>query len=342
MKLASFMNERRRPPPRPVRLLFPLAGFLFLTTYMAPGPPPPRAPHVEGRLVATPVPLSTRDPGLRMVGALRYRRGWAFASDAPRFGAISAMHVADGRVIAVNDAGDILSFALPGAPGAGRVSITALPVPVGDPAYKFNRDIEALVVAGDTAWAGYERNNVVARYRLAHWRLAGFERPDAMRRWPTNAGSEAMVRLPDGRFLVFGEGRAGDSAHSPVLMFGGDPSRPETPVAVGRYRRPDGYRITDAALLPDGRLLLLNRRMDLLSGVTAKLVIADMPAFRAGVTIMGREIATLASPLTVDNMEALSVAREDGHTIVRIASDDNFLKIQRTLLLEFELGEDAR
>lgn len=340
MKRASFLNERRRPP-KPLRLLFLVAGLLLLATYVRPGPLPPRAAHVEGALTATPVPLSARDPGLRTVGALRFRRGWALASDAPRFGAISAMHVADGRVIAVNDAGDILSFALPGTPGAGRVSITALPVPFGDPVRKHNRDIEALAVAGDSAWAGYERSNLVARYRLADWRLTGFERPRAMRRWPTNAGSEAMVRLPDGRFLVFGEGRADDSAYSPVLMFGGDPSRPGTPVAAGRYRRPDGYRITDAALLPEGRLLLLNRRIDLRSWVSAKLVIADLPAFRAGATIEGREIATLASPLTVDNMEALSVAREGGRTIVRIASDDNFLRVQRTLLLEFELGEPA-
>ena len=114
---------------------------------------------------------------------------------------------APGNIIA---AGDILRFALPGTPGAGQVSIAALPVPVGNPAYKRNRDIEALAVAGDTAWAGYERGNLVARYRLAGWRLAGFARPEAMRRWPTNSGSEAMVRLPDGRFLVFGEGRRSD------------------------------------------------------------------------------------------------------------------------------------
>jgi hypothetical protein len=40
-------------------------------------------------------------------------------------------------------------------------------------------------------------------------------------------------------------------------------------------------------------------------------------------------------------MEALSVMREQGRTIVRLASDDNFLRIQRTLLLEFALLERA-
>ena len=46
-------------------------------------------------------------------------------------------------------------------------------------------------------------------------------------------------------------------------------------------------------------------------------------------------------PRPVDNMEALAVSREGGRTIVRIASDDNYLALQRTLLLEFELDERA-
>ena len=55
-----------------------------------------------------------------------------------------------------------------------------------------------------------------------------------------------------------------------------------------------------------------------------------------------REIAHFAAPVTVDNMEALSVTREGGRTIVRLASDDNFMRWQRTLLLEFELRESPR
>jgi hypothetical protein len=38
-------------------------------------------------------------------------------------------------------------------------------------------------------------------------------------------------------------------------------------------------------------------------------------------------------------MEALSVTRELGRTIVWIASDDNFSPLQRTLLLKFALDQ---
>jgi len=118
-----------------------------------------------------------------------------------------------------------------------------------------------------------------------------------------------------------------------------DPADPRTRAWLLGYRRVPGYRVTDAALLPDGRLLLLNRRFAWLEGLSAVLTVADTRDLRAGATIEGREIARLQPPLTVDNMEALSVTVENGRTIVWIASDDNFFPLQRTLLLKFALVE---
>jgi hypothetical protein len=144
-----------------------------------------------------------------------------------------------------------------------------------------------------------------------------------------------MARLRDGRFLIFSEGRDNDDPFSPVVLFAGDPAQPGTAAVALSYRRQPGFRVTDVATLPDGRLLILNRRFSLLDGASARLVIAESAGLNAGATIAGREIAELRAPLAVDNMEALSVVREGGRTIVRIASDDNFMGAQRTLLLEF-------
>jgi hypothetical protein len=337
MKVATFLNEKRGKPRRG-RLLFLLAAFFALTTIVAPGPPQIRTARAEGRLTAEPIALNPEDPDLRRIGALLFRRGWALRSDVPRFGGISAMHVENGAVTAISDTGDVLLFDLPGTARPSSVRIVALPVPYGSPERKRNRDSESLVLAGNALWVGYERNNLVARYRRSDWRLDGYRQPAPMRRWSRNSGSEAMVRLPDGRFVVFAEGGSrGPTSH--VALSDGDPSVATTRWVEGSYRRPPGYRATDAAVLPDGRLLILNRRVSWLAGISTKLVIAEAPAWRAGATIEGREIATLEAPLAVDNMEALSVVVEGGRTIVRIASDDNFMRIQRTLLLEFELSE---
>ena len=98
-----------------------------------------------------------------------------------------------------------------------------------------------------------------------------------------------------------------------------------------------GYRVSDATLLPDGRLLIVNRRFEWLEGVSAALTVVDAGALRAGAIIQGREIARLQPPLTVDNMEGVSVTVENGRTIVWLVSDDNFFPLQQTLLLKFAL-----
>ena len=117
-----------------------------------------------------------------------------------------------------------------------------------------------------------------------------------------------------------------------------DPAVPGTAAVKMRYRPPEGYRITDAALTPDGRMLLINRDVSLLKGgFVAKLTTAPIPDIRAGALIEGEEIADFRLPVTTDNLEALSVTQEKGRTIVWIASDDNFSPLQRTLLMKFAL-----
>lgn len=335
MKVATFLNERRRPP-KAWRLLGLLAGFFALTTFIAPEPLRDRVPIADGQVIATPVSLNPKDLTQRRLGGLVFRRGWVLHSDQPRFGGISAMHVDQGQVTAINDSGDVLLFSLPGA-APPRLRVIALPLGHAPATRKRDRDTEAMAVHGDHVWIAFERHNLIARHRLPGWQLERFAKPRAMQGWGRNSGPESLVRLSDGRFLAIEEG-GGDPEYSRVAMFDGDPAVMETPALTGRYRRVPGYRATDAAQLPDGRLMILNRRADL-GRFPAVLTIAELPEWRQGATIEGRELARLARPLTTDNMEALSVAREGGRTIVRIASDDNFMGFQRTLLLEFELAE---
>ena len=337
MKVGGFLNAISRS--RFGRVLFLLAVLVLLATFIPAGPPPPAASGPdEVVLWAMAVPLDEHQPARRRVGDLLFLRGWVLSSDEPRFGGISAMQVENGRVTAVSDAGNVLEFALPTRAGASPMQVRPLPLAAG--ADRRSRDTESLVIRGRQAWIGFESVNAVKRFDRGSWRLESAALPAAMRDWRRNKGAEAIVRLHDGRFLVFCEGRDNAEPFSPVLLFDGDPALPGTRAMVLRYRRPAGFRVTDADLLPDGRLLILNRRAQLLDWA-ASLVLADLPARLSGATIAGREIALLREPLTVDNMEALSVARENGRTIVRIASDDNFMPIQRTLLLEFALQERA-
>jgi hypothetical protein len=240
-------------------------------------------------------------------------------------------------VIALSDAGTLFRFALPAGRGREPVRILPLADGPGPATRKSNRDTESMVLRGPWLWAGFERHNMIWRYRRSDLRATAAAWPAPMRRWRGNAGPEAMVRLADGRFLVLSEGADDSDALSDAVLFDGDPADPATPSFPLSYRRVPGFRATDAALLPDGRLLILNRRFAWLEGFSAVLALADPRGLRAGATIEGRALAALRQPVSVDNMEALSVTVENGRTIVWIASDDNFFPLQRTLLLKFAL-----
>lgn len=320
-----------------MRVMIALAALLFLATFAPPSLYAPAELPADAKLRFDPVSLNSQHPGQRQLGALRYLGGWSIRSNDPRFGGISAMHVEGRQVLAVSDRGFVICFALPAEGRASRVRIDGLEEGPGSRARASNRDAEAMAVGARHVWIGFESRNAVWRYRRPAMDGEAGARPLAMRDWPRNRGSEAMVRLADGRFLIFAEGGADSDGTTPALLFSGDPAEEGTGSTLLRYRAPDGYRITDAALLPDGRLLFLNRRIGLLNGITAKLTLGTPPMLRNDAVLAGDEIADFRPPVTVDNMEALSVTRESGRTIVWIASDDNFSPLQRTLLLKFAL-----
>ena len=299
--------------------------------------PPRAAPAIHAR----PIALDPGDPGRTTVGRLRYLGGWVLTSRDRRFGGISSMTGQDGRFVALSDAGVLFRFRLDSRGVAGATSIAPLPAGPGPVPDKAHRDSESMQrdPATGQSWVGFEGVKEIWRYARDFVRAEAHAAPAAMRRWPANGGAEAIVRLADGRFIVFSERQPGPYASTEALLYPGDPTDPNArPIRFG-YRAPAGYSVTDAQQLGDGRVVLLNRRFTLLEGVSAVVTIADPRAIAANTAWRPHELARLAPPLTVDNMEALSVARERGRTILWIASDDNFNPLERTLLMKFALDE---
>jgi hypothetical protein len=311
--------------------------FLLLATIVRPGPLPGLEGPGEAPLVYTPVALQADDPARRDVGRLHFLGGWELDSPDGRFGGLSALHVENGEVLALSDAGMLLSFPLPGTAPAPRVRFQPIVEGPGPGRQRSTRDTEGLMVAGDKLWISFERYNAIWRYDRASLRGETGAQPWPMHGWWGNSGAETIVRLADGRTLVLEEGLEDGVPLRDAILFAGDPAVASTPTVSLHYRRPPGYRPTDAALLPDGRILILNRHFAWLR-FSAKLLVADVRGLAAGATIEGQEVATLEAPLVVDNMEGLSVTRENGRTIVWLVSDDDFMRIFRhTLLLKFEL-----
>ena len=311
--------------------------FALLATNILPGPRPGMAGPGEADLSYTPVQLAADDPGRRDVGRLHFLGGWELASPDRRFGGLSGLRVDGSQATAVSDAGMVMTFPLPGASAAPRVRFLPVIEGPGPERRRTTRDTEGLWVEGNRLWLTFERQNAVWRYDRATLRAETGAQPAPLRGWRGNSGAEAIARFADGRFLVLEEGRDNGSTASTAVVFGGDPAVPGTPWMRLTYRRPAGYRATDAAPLPDGRVLILNRGL-LGLRLSAKLVVADVRGLQPGGTLAGEEVATLAAPLVVDNMEGVAVTQENGHIIVWLVSDDDFMRLfRRTLLLKFEL-----
>lgn len=295
--------------------------------------------HMQPTVLATPIPLDPDDAAHDRFGGVRYLGGWQLVSREPRFGGYSALRVADGRVLALADTGEYLDFRMSPSGTVEDPRFGELPGFPGDGQAKEDRDSESMAVDPATGqiWVGFEQHNVIFRYAAQFAAVLSQRSPPEMRDWPSNLGPESLARLSDGRFVVLSEdAKMADGARQ-ALLFPGDPTdEKNSPIPFG-YRPPPGYVATDAAELPDGRLIVLNRHFDMMDGFWAALTIIDPRAIRPGAILMGELVAEFRRPLNIDNMEGISVTREGGRTILWIISDDNQLPIERTLLLKFAL-----
>ena len=322
-----------------MRFALPLSVLLMLT---------PTASGIELRPVlgdrpeirAEPVLLDASDPGQVRVGALTYLGGLVLTSSDPAFGGFSAMRVTGDRFTLLSDGGNIVDFRMGLDLRPRDVRFADLPGP-GTGAIKRHRDSESLTWDPRTgrAWVGFENRNAIWRYDATLARPERNVQPAAMADWSIAGGAEAMVRLRNGQFIVFSETARPKGMRDAriVLRFAGDPTETKSAPLSFAYVPPEGYDPTGAAEMPDGRLLVLNRRLSLSGLFTAKLTVIDIRGVHPGSMIRGPEIASFERPLLHDNFEALAITREGADTIVWIASDDNGEFWEQSLLLKFRL-----
>jgi hypothetical protein len=315
--------------------LLPLCAFLLAGPASAGGVP----------VVSSPVPLDPTDPSRRTVGLLEYRGGLQLTSQDPRFGGISSIRLLPGgeRVVAITDEGSWLSARLVlrdgSLVGLGDVELGPLLGPDGQAFEgKDTRDAESLALLADGSFVvGFERQHRLLRYPGKSGRPDGVPTPvvapPGLEQAPFNGGVEALVPLRGGSLLALTEEwKDGDAV---VGWVGG----PTAWARIG-YRLDGPLRPSDAALLPSGDVLVLERGYDARRGIVeVQLREIARDALRPGSRLLGRVVALVQPPLTLDNYEGLAVARAGRETRVLIVSDDNFNAAagQRNLLLLFAL-----
>ncbi len=305
----------------------------FLATLLA-------APALAQAPLATPfeLPELAGNVVLRALGGLEIHRARL------GFGGLSGLHIADDLMLtAVSDRGRFLEARLRLDAALRPVGLDVARVGrLGDGAGRplsgmYAADAEALARLPDGDWlVAFERWHRIRRYRD----LAGpgryVEAPPGLEAAPSNAGLEALAVLADGRWLAIAEGLQAGEAPGLAAAWLGGPGQWRNLA----WRTAFAMQAVDAAPLPDGGAIVLERGFALLGGFAGRIVhlpAAALAAAQPGSVLEGEEWLRIAPPLPVDNYEAASVFRQDGRSLLAILSDDNERRMQRTLLLLFEI-----
>lgn len=325
-------------------------SFLALALLIGAGGAQARDIELSYRRVA----LNYEMPDQRKVGMLEYLGGLSISSSDTRFGGLSSLLIsADGEhMLAASDKGmwfsaDLLYGDDGNLSGVASGSMAPISGPDGKPLKGRYRDAEALARGPDgSVLLAFEQHHRILRFaapfRLdAHGLAAEIPQlvtaPAELAEFNSNNAMEALVSLAGGGLLILTEGLDNERVGKPgwILHHGAPPGRLE-------YNRAARFRPTGAARLADGDIIVLERRYTLIGGVAALLRRVAGDSIRPGALLDGPEIARLAPPLSVDNMEGIAARRDSaGRTLIYLLSDDNFSILQRTLLLMFELREAA-
>jgi hypothetical protein len=298
------------------------------------------------------------NPDRQQFGRLRFRGGLVLTSLAKEFGGYSALALApDGRrFVALSDEGTWLvgDIAYDGARPKGIVNTRVGPlVGLKGRALNSKRDLDAESLAllegtlgQGTVLIGFERNHRIGRFPIGPQGIGpptGYLKlPPEARRMRSNSGLEAVAVLHGdphrGAVVAFAEQLLDERRnHTGWLWHQGEPQR----LSLVNIR---DFDITDAAALPDGDLVVLERFFRMTEGVKMRLRLIKAADLRPGAPLDGEVLLEADGGYEIDNMEGLAVHQDSrGETVLTLISDNNFNSLlQRTLLLQFTLLADGR
>lgn len=314
-----------------------LAAALFTTSFWR---TPDPAVSTDSRIVFSDL-IPQLSGQSRTVGPLVVTGAWEMQSAHRDFGGYSALaRLADGRFAAVSDRGSVLLFAPPTSSAApfvtGTFQTLFRPKKVRE---KRENDPEAMAIdpTDGRVWLAFEGAQSFWTFPQDFTRPQRVPAP-VLLNWPGNEGPEAFARLTDGRFVALIEARESllSRARHPALLYPHAPRPREKPLRF-TVEMPAGFRPTDGAPLPAGRLLVLGRDWGI-GGYRSVLGILDLADLREGTTVKVAELGRISDRAIRDNYEAIAVeVQHDGKLTVWMISDNNqSFWLQRTLLLRLE------
>ncbi len=294
------------------------------------------------------------DPQKSRFGKLTFKGGLVLTSPSPYFGGWSSLAIDDAgkSFLTISDAGAWMTGTLvydgDQPKGVRAARLGPLQARSGTTFTDYDdRDAEGMAIvegspAKGRALISFERNHRIGWFDVDKSGLSPVRSyvalPAEMKRADANRGLEAVTMLRGGPYkgsiVAIAERLPdGDGNHTGWIWVNGKPQ-------AFHLVNKDRYDITDVAALPDGGLLVLERRFRLSEGVKTRLRLVRRDELRPGALVHGEMLLDASMNQEIDNMEGLAVhSGADGAIIVTMISDDNFnYALQRTELLQFALN----
>lgn len=284
-------------------------------------------------------------------GKLEFVGGLVLNSGNPLFGALSSIRFLPDQksFVIVMDTGHWLSGRVT-RDEAGRlksiedVGITSMTDRLGrTEADKFAMDSEGLALRDGDALVSFERRHRVDLYPGPDFVHAKPRRTIATLIPPafltSNGSFETIAVAPkdgplNGAAVVVAEKSEDETGNLQAAILEG-PLR-------GRFtvRHRDSFDVSDGVFLPNGDLLLLQRRFTMALGIGLRIVRIKGETIRPGAVVDGDILMEADMGEQIDNMEGIdAIPAADGSTRLILVSDDNHSILQRSLMLEFRLAE---
>ena len=280
-------------------------------------------------------------------GPLAWRGGVQLTSSDESFGGLSGLSLSADctSLLAVSDTGKWwrAKIGYDGETLAGLSDTEYAPIldSAGNPPKsKVRADAEALTALGSGRYmVGFESRTRVGFYDIGKSGLKArfqlLKSPKSISEGPANGELESVGRITHGpwknHYLAISERNTDADGNIRGWLWQLSKTVPFT------IKQFEDYNITDAAVLNNGDVLILERSFgqSYLPGMAIRRFKSS--AIKSGSTVAPELIFSGRAPFyAIDNMEGLAICQRNGETRLTIISDNNLnTTLQRTLLLQF-------
>lgn len=302
---------------------------------------------------ASSINFSAIHPSQKKYDQLYWRGGLVLTSKHKQFGGLSGIELsANGKkMLAISDRGYWVKADVNYKNGKINSLSNAQTAPIlnakGQKFRSWEIDSEGLTKRNNSlndVVISVERNQAIYRFKLGNTNLnakamdwGAIKDANKISR---NRGLEAITSLPKahkyrGWMLVAAERKLKDGNHTAWLVNG----KQSQPLYIKKHNI---FDITDLNYLPNGDIVILERGISIFGGPQMQIRQICGSDIKPNAVVDGKKLLNASGIFSIDNMEGLGVHKAaNGETILTVISDNNFHFLQRNLMLQFALVNQA-